>query len=70
MRNTMTRLLLLACLIAPAAAQTSKALVDNSASPYAKLKSVDFDSVSLTDGFWRERRGRTQEPGAPRGTLM
>lgn len=33
----------------------NKGLVDNSASPYTKLKSVGLQDVNWTDGFWKEQ---------------
>jgi uncharacterized protein len=43
-------------LAAPLAAQPGKrGVVDNSASPHAKVRNFDLDSVQWTDGFWAGR---------------
>ncbi|GAB3652039.1 glycoside hydrolase family 127 protein [Echinicola sediminis] len=52
------------CSINAAQAQ-EKALVDNSKSPYAKLKSVDLQDVAWTGGFWGEKFKMSQEKTLP-----
>ncbi|GGF23773.1 aceric acid hydrolase [Echinicola rosea] len=42
-----------------------KALVDHSQSPYAKLKSVNLQDVSWTDGFWRDKFKISRERTMP-----
>lgn len=40
-------------------------LVDNSQSPYAKLKSVNLQDVTWTDGFWGEKFKISREQTMP-----
>src|SRR5687768_11008777 len=50
------RLLLLGTLVSPlTTVAQSKALVNTSNSPHAKLSSVNMDDVQWTKGFWAER---------------
>jgi DUF1680 family protein len=43
------------CLAAGYANGAGKGLTDTSASPHARLRSVDIDAVRWTEGFWAER---------------
>jgi DUF1680 family protein len=47
--------LLSAVLFSAVIAAQNKGLVDNSASPYSKLRSVGLQDVSWTNGFWKEQ---------------
>ena len=48
-------ILLSAVLFSTVSFTQNKGLVDNSASPYSKLKSVGLQDVNWTNGFWKEQ---------------
>ncbi|GEL10514.1 hypothetical protein SAMN05192550_0447 [Flavobacterium glycines] len=48
-------ILLSAVLFSAVIAAQNKGLVDNSASPYSKLRSVGLQDVNWTNGFWKEQ---------------
>jgi hypothetical protein len=56
--------LVLLCL-SMAALAGARGIIDTTSSPYAKLRSVDFDSVRWTEGFWAKRFGQCKEVTLP-----
>jgi len=64
MNKLLSILSLTLCLSGGAVAQ-QKSLVNTSASPYAKLHSVDMGGVTWTNGFWAERFNVCKESMVP-----
>jgi len=56
--------LVLLCL-GSAAFAGARGITDTTSSPYVKLKSVDFDSVRWTEGFWAQRFKKCKEVTLP-----